>query len=66
VTFTRRIGHVSALKSPSVLGFREEKGIGSSLLTGLSTGGCVMRTALAGCDADFVITVVEDGCADPA
>jgi nicotinamidase-related amidase len=66
VTFTRRIGHVSAVKSPGMLEFLEDKGVGSLLLTGLSTSGCVMRTALAGCDADFVVTVVEDGRADPA
>lgn len=66
VTFTRRIGHVSALKSPGMLEFLENKGVKSLLITGLSTSGCVMRTALAGCDADFVVTVVEDGCADPA
>ncbi|KAF2656837.1 Isochorismatase hydrolase [Lophiostoma macrostomum CBS 122681] len=65
LTFTRQIGHVSALKSPGMLESLEERGIKSLLVTGISTSGCVLRTAMAGCDADFVITVVEDGCADP-
>lgn len=65
VTFTRKIGHVSALKSPGLLEFLEEKGIKSLVLTGLSTSGCVMRTALTGTDAEFVVTVIADGCADP-
>jgi nicotinamidase-related amidase len=35
------------------------------VLTGLSTSGCVLRTACAACDAEFVTTVISDGCADP-
>lgn len=64
ITFTRRIGHVSALKSPGLLEYLEENGIKSLVLTGLSTSGCVLRTAVAGCDAEFVVTVLKDGCAD--
>jgi nicotinamidase-related amidase len=65
VTFTRRAGHVSALKSPGLEEFLRAKGIQSLVLTGLSTSGCVLRTACAACDAEFVTTVISDGCADP-
>lgn len=63
-TFTRRVGHVSALKSPGLLEYLEENGVKSLVLAGLSTSGCVLRTASAGADAEFVVTVLEDGCAD--
>lgn len=64
ITFTRRPGHVSALKSPGLKDFLHEKGIKSLVLTGLSTSGCVMRTAIASTDEEFVVTVISDGCAD--
>ena len=35
-------------------------------MCGVSTSGCVMRTAFAASDADYVVTVGEDACADPA
>jgi nicotinamidase-related amidase len=65
VTFTRRLGHVSALKSPGLDDFLQKKGIKSLVLAGLSTSGCVMRTAFAACDEDYVVSVISDGCADP-
>ncbi|KAJ5101599.1 Isochorismatase hydrolase [Penicillium alfredii] len=65
VTFTRTPGHVSALRSPGLERFLHEKGIKSLILTGLSTSGCVLRTALAACDAEYVVSVISDGCADP-
>lgn len=64
VTFTRRIGHVSALKSKGLMEYLEENGIRSLALMGLSTSGCVLRTAVGACDEEFVVTVVRDGCAD--
>lgn len=64
VTFKRRPGYISALKSPGLEDFLREKGIQSLFLAGLSTSGCVLRTALAVGDAEFVVTVVADGCAD--
>lgn len=64
VTFKRRPGYISALKSPGLEDFLREKGIQSLFLAGLSTSGCVLRTALAAGDAEFVVTVVADGCAD--
>jgi nicotinamidase-related amidase len=66
VTFTRRLGHVSALKSPGLEEFLQKRGIKSLILTGLSTSGCVLRTAVTACDAEYVVTVLSDGCADPA
>jgi nicotinamidase-related amidase len=66
VTFTRRPGYVSALKSPGLNEFLREKGIKSLVLAGLSTSGCVCRTAITACDEEYVVTVMSDGCADPA
>lgn len=63
-TFTRKPGHISALKSPGFLEYLQEKNIQSLIITGLSTSGCVTRTALAATDAEFVVTVISDACAD--
>ncbi|KAL6400004.1 hypothetical protein AUP68_17417 [Ilyonectria robusta] len=63
-TFTRTPGHVSALKSPGLQEFLQEKGIKSLILTGLSTSGCVLRTAVTATDAEFVVSVISDACAD--
>ncbi|KAF1348239.1 Isochorismatase hydrolase [Lizonia empirigonia] len=63
-TFLRTPGYVSALKSPGLLDFLQEKGIQSLVLTGLSTSGCVLRTAVPATDAGFVVTVLSDACAD--
>lgn len=65
VTFTRRPGHVSAFKSPGLEEYLQKNGIKSLILTGLSTSGCVMRTAVAATDADYVVSVISDACADP-
>ncbi|KAI1653792.1 Isochorismatase hydrolase [Daldinia decipiens] len=64
VTFTRKPGHVSALRSPGLDEFLRQRGIKSLVLTGLTTSGCVMRTAVAATDAEYVTTVISDGCAD--
>lgn len=63
-TFLRRGGYVSALKSPGLVDFLRERGIVSLVLAGLSTSGCVLRTAVAASDEEFVVSVLEDGCAD--
>lgn len=65
VTFKRRAGHISALKSPGLMEYLAEKGVNSLLLAGLSTSGCVLRTAVQATDEEFVVTVIRDGCADP-
>lgn len=64
VTFTRKAGYVSALKSPGLEDLLQNKGIKSLILAGLSTSGCVARTAFAASDSEYVVTVVSDGCAD--
>ncbi|PNP78479.1 hypothetical protein FNYG_08182 [Fusarium nygamai] len=64
LTFHRVPGHISALKSPGLLDYLKEKGIKSLVLTGLSTPGCVLRTAVAATDAEFATTVISDACAD--
>lgn len=65
VTFTRRPGHGSAFYSPGLDDFLKGKGIKSLILTGLPTSGSVARTAFAACDAEYIVTVISDGCVDP-
>lgn len=62
--FQRAPAHLSALKSPGLLEHLKDQGIKSLVLTGLSTSGCVLRTALTTTDAEFVTTVIRDACAD--
>lgn len=64
-TFTRKPGYASAFCSPGLHDFLRTKGIKSLILTGLPTSGSVARTAFAAADADFVVTVVSNACADP-
>ncbi|KAI4715557.1 hypothetical protein E4T48_08260 [Aureobasidium sp. EXF-10727] len=64
ITFTRTPGHVSALKSPGLQDYLRDKGIKSLVLTGLSTSGCVMRTAVPATDDEYVVTIISDACAD--
>lgn len=65
--FTRRAGLVSALTSrlpTDINAWLAEKGYKSLILAGLSTGGCTLRTATSATDAGFVVSVIEDACAD--
>ncbi|KAI9689749.1 MAG: hypothetical protein M1822_009631 [Bathelium mastoideum] len=64
IIFTRTPGFVSALKSPGLDDYLQQKNIKSLVLAGLSTSGCVMRTAFAATDAEYVVSVISDGCAD--
>jgi nicotinamidase-related amidase len=64
VTFMRTPGHVSALRSPGLLDHLASSGVKSLLLTGVSTSGCVARIAFAATDAEFVVTVISDACAE--
>ena len=64
--FMRAPGYVTVQKSAGFNEFLAETGINSIILAGISTSGCVLRTAIAGTEADFVVTVVEDACGDPA
>lgn len=67
IIFTRRGGYVSALTSDKphdVNGWLKEQGYKSLILCGLSSSGCVMRTATHATDMGFVVSVVEDACMD--
>ncbi|THZ05494.1 Isochorismatase hydrolase [Aureobasidium pullulans] len=64
VTFIRPACYGSALKSPGLLQYLQKNGIKSLILAGISSAGVVLRTALAAKDEEFVVTVVEDGCAE--
>lgn len=57
-------GYVSALQSPGLLDFLRRSDIKSFIIAGLSTSGCVLRTAVPATEGDFVVTVVSDACAD--
>ncbi|RMZ84549.1 hypothetical protein DV737_g1229, partial [Chaetothyriales sp. CBS 132003] len=65
-TFTRAPGYVSALSSPGLLEYTKAHSINSLILAGISTSGCVLRTAVDASEKGFVVTVVPDACADPA
>jgi len=61
LTFTRQAGHISALKSPGLMELLAEKGIKSLVLAGLSTSGCVLRTALQATDEDLLLLSLKMG-----
>lgn len=63
-TFSRIPGYVSALQSPGLHEFLHAKGIKSLVLAGLSTSGCLLRTAIPATEAEYVVSVISDGCAD--
>lgn len=63
---TRRLGLVSALNSDGIVDLLERLGTRSLLVAGLSTSGCVLSTARDANEKGYVVTVVEDACADPA
>lgn len=64
VVVLKQLGFVSGLKSKGAMDALREQGIRSLVICGLSTSGAALRTALGGADEGFVVTVVEDGCAD--
>ncbi|THY23896.1 hypothetical protein D6D01_05817 [Aureobasidium pullulans] len=64
VTFIRPACYGSALKASGLLQHLQKNGIKSLILAGISSAGVVLRTALAATDEEFVVTVVEDGCAE--
>lgn len=65
LTFTRRVGIVSAMKSGGILDFFKSKGVESLVLCGVSTSGVVTSTARDASDMGFVVSVVQNGCWDP-
>ncbi|KAJ7482318.1 putative hydrolase protein [Mycena galericulata] len=64
VTVARRPGRISALTSDGIKALLKDNGITSLVVCGLSTSGCVLSTTRHASDEDFVVTVVEDACAD--
>jgi nicotinamidase-related amidase len=64
-TFLRRAGHISALKSDGLLStLKDDLGVKSLIMCGLSSSGCLLSTARQASDEDFVVGIVEDGCWD--
>lgn len=57
-------GVVSGLKSKGARELLEEHGIRNLILCGISTSGAVLRTAVPATDDGFVVSVIEDACAD--
>jgi len=57
----RRVGAFSTTEMESVL---RAKNITSLVLLGIATSGVVLSTLRWAADADYEITVIEDGCAD--
>jgi nicotinamidase-related amidase len=64
-TFYRRLGNISAIHSANIKEYLQDNGIRSLIIMGLSTSGCVLRTSFEAAEDGFVVTVIEDGCADP-
>ena len=62
----KRLGVASALKTGGAMELLVEHGVKSLILCGLSTSGCVLRTAVPAVDDGFVVTVIEDACAENA
>ena len=58
-------GFISAVKSDGAMEKLHEHGIKSLILCGLSTSGAVLRTAMPATDEGFVVSVIQDGAADP-
>ena len=62
---SRRPGYISALQGPKLRKMLDSAGIKSLILSGISTSGCLLSTCRAATDAEYIVTVVEDACADP-
>lgn len=61
----RRLGLVSVLSSDGIGDILNRLGTKSIIVAGLSTSGCVLSTTRDASEHDYVVTVVEDACADP-
>ncbi|KAI1400086.1 putative hydrolase protein [Hypoxylon fuscum] len=62
----RNPGYVSALVAEGMLSLlREKLGVGHLIMSGITTSGPVLGTAMHAIDLDFVVTVVEDASWDP-
>ncbi|KAK1716427.1 hypothetical protein BDP67DRAFT_542660 [Colletotrichum lupini] len=58
------LGHLSALKSPSLLKHLRDKEIKSLIITRLRSSGCGLRITAAVTDTEFITTVINNACAD--
>lgn len=65
VVFPITPGYLSAFECIELDDWLRDRGIESLILAGLTTSGHVLRTAHAGQDRKYVVTVIKDGCADP-
>jgi nicotinamidase-related amidase len=63
-TFTRLPGVVSARGSHGIKDWMAKEGIRGLVLAGLSSSGCVLSTAKDAADKGYIVTIVEDCCAD--
>lgn len=61
----RRLGLVSVLHSGGLREILRENQTRSLIIAGLSTSGCVLSTVRGANDEGYIVTVVEDACADP-
>lgn len=61
---SRRLGLVSVLNSEGVGDLLKRLGTRSLIVAGLSTSGCVLSTVRDANEHGYVVTVVEDACAD--
>jgi nicotinamidase-related amidase len=60
----RRPGFISVLQGPNLRQKLEASSVKSLILCGLSTSGCLLSTCRAATDAEYIVTVIEDACAD--
>lgn len=60
----KQLGNVSGLKSRGAMEALRERDIKSLIVCGLSTSGAALRTSIGATDEGFIVTVIEDGCAD--
>ncbi|KAK4496138.1 hypothetical protein PRZ48_012117 [Zasmidium cellare] len=63
VTF-KRPGIVSGIKSDECQAILKDRGIKNLIISGLSTSGAVLRTAIPASDDGYVVSVISDACGD--
>ena len=64
-TLMRRPCLVSVLLSDGLEEDLKRRQVRSLIMSGITTSGCVLSTARAATDKGYMVTVVEDACADP-
>lgn len=64
VVVLKQLGFVSGLKAKGAMEVLRERKIRSLIVCGLSTSGAALRTSLVATDEGFVVTMIEDACAD--